>query len=218
MQKERMRNKRSLRLALMGVIGASIVAVAGAGTFAGLNATASGSNTAGVGKLSLTSANNGVGFSSAISNLVPGDVVNRYTTLTNAGTLASQALTLKITSTGTATLITDGTAGATNKAITVAVNSCSGTWTPATGVCTGGTVASEIAATPLSTFATAQSFIAHPTMASLDSLKLQIVLTVPAQDETTVDGTVPAVTIQNGSVNLAYLFYEGQRTAATTNS
>jgi hypothetical protein len=55
-------------------------------------------------------------------------------------------------------------------------------------------------------------------MASLDSLKLQIVLTVPAQDETTVDGTVPAVTIQNGSVNLAYLFYEGQRTAATTNS
>lgn len=40
MQKEHMRNKRSLRLALMGVIGASIVAVAGAGTFAGLNATA----------------------------------------------------------------------------------------------------------------------------------------------------------------------------------
>lgn len=216
MQNER-NNKRSLRLVLMGIIGASIMAVAGAGTFASLNATATASNTASAGTLSLTTANRGVGFSQSVSNLAPGDVVNRYVNLTNGGSLDAKSLSLKITSTGTASLITNGVSPATNKAITVAVNSCTGTWNATTGVCSGS-VQSEIAATPLSTFATAQDFAANPTLASLAGLNLQIKVTLPDQDETTTDGTAPANTVQNGSVNLSYLFYEAQRTATTTNS
>lgn len=206
-----------IRLALIGAISASLMTVAGVGTFAGLNATASASNSASAGTLSLTSTNKGVGFSQAVSNLAPGDTVNRYVTLTNGGSLSAKNFSLKITSAGTSTLITNGTSPATNKAITVTVNSCTGTWTAATGVCSG-TTNTEIAATPLSTFATAQSFANTLTMASLADLPLQIQIKLPDQDETTVDGVVPAVTVQGGSVDLDYLFFEAQRTVATTNS
>ena len=206
-----------LRVALIGAICASLMTVAGVGAFAGLNATASATQTASDGTLSLTSTNNGVGFTTAITNLAPGDIVNRYVKLTNGGTLSAKSFSLKITSTGTATLITDGTGAATNKAITVAVNSCAGTWTPATGACSGVTT-NEIAATPLSTFASAQPFLNTTSMASLADLNLQIQVKLPDQSETTVDGVAPAVTVQNGSVTLGYLFYEAQRTVATTNS
>ena len=205
-----------MRLALVAVIGASIVTVAGVGAFAGLNAKATATQTQGAGTLNLTTANNGNGFSQAISNLAPGDVVNRYVNITNGGTLASQGLTLKVAATGTATLITNGTGGVTNKALTIAVKSCSTTWTPATGVC-GGVTTTEIAATPLSTFAAAQTF-ATTTLASLASLNLQIQVTLPDQNETTADGVAPANTVQNGSVALTYEFFEAQRTATTTHS
>ncbi len=206
-----------IRLALIGAIGASLMTVAGVGAFAGLNATASASNSVDAGTLKLTSTNKGAGFSQAVSNLAPGDTVNRYVTLTNGGTLSAKSFSLRITSTGTATLITNGTAPATNKAITVTVNSCTGTWTAATGVCSG-TTNTEIAAAPLSTFGTAQSFANTTTLASLADLPLQIQIKLPDQDETTVDGVVPAVTVQGGSVDLDYLFFEAQRTVATTNS
>lgn len=206
-----------MRLALVAVIGASIVTVAGVGAFAGLNAKATATQTQGAGTLNLTTANNGNGFSQAISNLAPGDVVNRYVNITNGGTLASQGLTLKVGATGTATLITNGTGGITNKALTIAVKSCSTTWTPATGVC-GGVTSTEIAATPLSTFAAAQTFTTTTTLASLASLNLQIQVTLPDQAETSTDGVSPANTVQNGSVALSYEFFEAQRTATTTNS
>jgi len=205
-----------IRLALVAVIGASIVTVAGVGAFAGLNAKATATQTQGAGTLNLTTANNGNGFSQAVANLAPGDVVNRYVNITNGGTLASQGLTLKVAATGTATLITNGTGGVTNKALTIAVKSCSTTWTPATGVC-GGVTTTEIAATPLSTFAAAQTF-ATTTLASLASLNLQIQVTLPDQNETTADGVAPANTVQNGSVALSYEFFEAQRTATTTHS
>ena len=206
-----------IRLALIGAIGASVVAVAGVGTFAGLNATATSQQNQSVGTLSLTSANNGVGFSQAVSNMAPGDVVNRYVTLTNGGTLDAQALALKITSTGTSTLITNGVAPATTKAITVAVKSCSSSWNTSTGACSG-TTKTEISATPLSTFATSQAFANTSTLASLGTVNLQIQVTLPDQNETTADGVAPATTVQNGSVALTYEFFEAQRTATTTNS
>jgi hypothetical protein len=206
-----------MRLALVAVIGASIVTVAGVGTFAGLNATATATQSQSAGTLSLTSANNGVGFSQAVSNLAPGDVVNRYVNLTNGGSLDAQGLSLTVSATGTATLITDGVARATNKAITVAVKSCSGAWNASTGACSGS-ISTEIAATPLSTFASAQNFATTSTLDSLDGLNLQIQVTLPDQNETTADGVAPATTIQDGSVALTYEFFEAQRTATTTNS
>ena len=207
----------ALRLALLGIIGTSLLVISGAGSFAGLNATASASHTTASGNLSVSLSNNGNGFSQTVSNMAPGDTVNRYVTLTNDGTLNAKSLSLKITSSGTATLITNGSGAATNKAITVAVNSCSGTWNTSTGACSG-TISNEIAATPLSTFATAQDFGVTTTLAASAASKLQVQIVLPDQNETTVDGSAPAVTVQSGSVTMNYLFFEAQRTATTTNS
>lgn len=41
-------------------------------------------------------------------DLAPGDVVNRYVSLTNGDTLDAQALTLRVAATGSTELITDG--------------------------------------------------------------------------------------------------------------
>jgi len=217
----------SWRTAASGVIGLSLLAIASTGVLAGLNATTSNATpqTVDAGTLMLTmsattgTAGNSAGFGSSISNLAPGDVVNRYVTLTNSGTLGSQGLTLTIASSGTPSLITDGTGLATNKALTVTVQSCSVAWTQATGLCTGVAGSrSEIAATTLSSFATAKA-LATTSLAPLNGgLNLRIQTALPDQNETTVDGTLPGNTVQGGSVNLTYTFFETQRTALTTNS
>ena len=209
---------RRLRVVAASVIAGSVLIVTGTSIFAGLNAKVSASQSAdGAGTLILLSANNGTGVDSQnIQNLAPGDVVNRYVTLTNSGTLAAQGLGLAITATGTSTLITDGTGGNTNKALTVTVNSCSGSWNTTTGVCTG-TSATEIAETSLSGFSAQKNFT-NSTLLASGSIKLQIQVKLPDQNETTTNGTAPAVTVQGGSVALAYVFSEAQRTATTTNS
>lgn len=192
--------------------------MAGVSVFAGLNATVSASQEDTTGTLILSSANNGAGFLQSISNLAPGDVVNRYITLTNSGTLPSQSMGLSIASTGTATLITDGVAPATNKALTVTVLSCTGgTWNTSTGVCSG-TTNTEIAETTLSAFTAQKVFAVSPTLAAGGTSKLQIRTKLPDQNETTVNGVFPSVTIQNGTANLSYLFNEAQLPASTTNS
>jgi len=203
--------------ALLGTVAGAFLLL-GNSVFAGLNATVSASNAATAGTLTLTSANNGVGFTQSVSNLAPGDVVNRYVTLTNGGSLDAQALGLTVTSTGTASLITDGTSPATNKALTLAVFSCTGgTWNTTTGICSG-TKNTEVAATTLSAFATKKSFLVSPSMTAGGAQNLQLQITLPDQNETTVNGAAPANTVQGGSVTLSYLFSEEQRTSTTTNS
>lgn len=206
------------RLAATSVIAGSVILVAGVSVFAGLNATVSASQDDSAGTLVLSTANNGAGFSQSITNMAPGDVVNRYVTLTNSGTLGSQSLGLSIASTGTSTLITDGVSPATNKAITVTVLSCSGgNWNTSTGVCSG-TTNTEIAETSLSAFTNQKVFSVSPTLASGGTSKLQIRTKLPDQNETTVNGVLPSVTVQSGSVNLSYLFNEAQLAGSTTNS
>jgi hypothetical protein len=125
---------------------------------------------------------------------------------------------LAVTATGTSSLITDGVAPATNKALTLAVISCTGgTWNTSTGVCSG-TTNTEIAATTLSSFVSKKNFTVSPVLAAAGNLNLQLQLTLPDQNETTVNGQAPTNTVQGGSVSLSYLFSEAQRTAATTNS
>lgn len=190
----------------------------GNGVFAGLNATVSANNVGNSGTLVLSSSNNGVGFSQSISNLAPGDVVNRYVTLTNGGTLDAQSLGLAVTATGTQSLIADGVAPATNKALTLAVYSCSsGTWNTTTGVCSG-TTNTEVSATTLSAFAAKKTFAVSPSLLASATANLQLQLTLPDQNETTVNGVAPTNSVQGGSVSLAYLFSEAQRTATTSNS
>lgn len=207
-----------LRTVATSIFAGSVLLMAGSSVFAGLNATVSASQDDSVGTLSLSMANNGTGFSQAITNLAPGDVVNRYVTLTNSGSLGSQSLGLSIASTGTATLITDGIAPATNKALTVTVFSCTGgNWDTATGICSG-TTNTEISETSLSDFTSQKVFSFSPLLPASGTTKLQIRTKLPDQNETTVNGVLPSVTVQNGSATLSYLFNQAQLPGLTTNS
>lgn len=203
--------------AVMATIGGAVL-ILGNSVFAGLNATVSAANGSTSGTLVLSSANNGAGFTQSVSNLAPGDVVNRYITLTNGGSLDAQSIGLAVTATGTPTLITDGISPATNKALTLAVFSCTGgTWNATTGNCSG-TVNTEVAATPLSAFSSKKTFAVTPSLLASGTQNLQLQITLPDQNETTVNGVAPTNTVQGGSVSLSYLFSEAQRTATTTNS
>ena len=210
---------RSLAIA---TIGAALLLIAGPSVFASLNAQTSNAApqtvASGTLKLTMSSTSPSAGFSTSITNMAPGDAVNRYIDLTNSGTLDSQALTMGIVSTGTSSLITDGSAPVTTKALKVTVKSCVAAWNQANGTCSdGGGAVTQIAAAPLSTFASPQSF-AESTLNAAAGLHLQIQTALPDQAEMTTNGNLPANTVQNGSVGLTYTFAEGQRTATTTNS
>lgn len=199
------------------VVGAGVVVGTGFGVWASLNATASGTaQSISTGTLKLVMANNGAGFNQAIGNVAPGDVVNRYVDLTNSGTLDAQNLTVQVAATGSQALITDGVSPATTKALRVTISSCTAAWAPTTGVCSG-TTSVVLAATPVSSLASASSLIAG-SIPSGTVAHLQISTQLPDQTETTVNGTLPTTTIQNQSAQLAYTFTETQRTATTTNS
>ena len=143
------RLSRKFKIGAFAVIAGATIVITGTNVLAGLNATVSASQTNTSGTLVLGKSDNGVGFTTSISNLAPGDVVNRYVNLTNSGTLDAQGLGLAITSTGTANLITDGVSPSTTRALTVAIFSCAGgTWNASTGVCSG-TERTEISATTL---------------------------------------------------------------------
>lgn len=204
-------------MAAISLVAGAAVFTGGAYVVAGLNATATGSDSANVGtlKLALGASSGSVGLAQTITNLAPGDVVNRYVTLTNNGTLDSKDLGLAIAATGTASLITDG-GGA--KALTVAINSCSGSWNAATGACSGSSSV-EVAATPLNSWSTKQIFNVTKTLAAnTGSTNLQIQVSLPDQNETTINGVLPGVTVQNGSVTLNYTFSEAQRLSSALNN
>ena len=213
---------RPVRLVAIGVTGSAIAVGIGNGVFAPLNATAANSSpqSASSGVLSLTMSpggNNTAGFTQEVSNLAPGDVVNRYVDLLNPGTLDGTLTHLKIDSTGSANLISDN---GTTKAITIAVTNCSVAWSAA-GSCSG-TATSEVGASTLSSYSTGSGLAFAPaidlTAASGTTAHLQISLALPDQAETTANGTLPASTIQGASANLTYTFLSAQRNAITENS
>jgi hypothetical protein len=55
-------------------------------------------------------------------------------------------------------------------------------------------------------------------MPSTDVRFLQVRIELPNQNETTVNGNLPANTVQGGSVDITYTFDLAQRVAVTTNS
>lgn len=211
-------NRVTWRTIAGAVIAVSVAAIAGQSVIASFNATAFNTvaQEINTGTMKLDLANSGAGFGQSISNLVPGDTVNRYVTLTNSGTVDGIGLTLKTAQTGTATLISDAVNGATNKALRASVKSCSVAWDTSTGIC-GGTEISELAATPLSALATATA-LSSANMASGAIKYLQVMIELPDQNETTVNGVLPANTVQGGLVNITYTFDLAQRLATSTNS
>lgn len=209
--------KHPLRTLAGAAFAISVVAIAGQSVLASLNATAFNSvaQTVSSGTLKMKLANSGDGFAQNIANLAPGDTVIRYVTLTNSGTLDGIGLTLKVDATGTPTLISDSVGGSTNKALRLTVTSCSQAWSGST---CGGTSNVEIAATPLSSFATATSFTNNSSLNSGAVKYLQVKLQLPDQNETTTNGSLPSNTIQGGSIGVTYNFDLAQRLPSTSNS
>lgn len=210
--------KRTWRLFAGSAIVISVAAIAGQSVLATLNATAFNTVAENVdsGTLKLNLTDNGAGFSQSIANLAPGDVVNRYVTLKNDGTLDGQSLSLKTSQTGTPTLISDGVNGSTNKGLTLTVTGCSVAWTAATGACSG-TTNSELVTTTIGSL-TSPVNLSSGVMNSNTFRYLKMSIQLPDQNETTVNGALPANTVQGGSVAITYTFNLAQRTATTTNS
>jgi hypothetical protein len=215
---EATKKKRTWRPLAGAAIVISVAAIAGQSVLASLNATAFNTTAQNInaGTLKLDLANNGNGFGTSIANVVPGDVVNRYVTLTNSGTLNGIGLTLKTAQTGTSSLITDGISPITTKALKLTVTSCSVAWNTTTGVCSG-TPTEELASTVIGSLTSATA-LASSTLNSTAVRYLQMKIELPDQNETTVNGALPANTVQGGSVDVTYTFDLKQRLATTTNS
>jgi spore coat-associated protein N len=204
------------RLLAACAVAAAGLAITGGGVYAALNATASNTTaqSATSGTLSLTMANNGTGFGQAISNLAPGDVVNRYVNLTQGAILDGKDITLAVAD-ATPTILTTSAA----KGLHATVTQCSGAWTPGTGAGTcSGTTTVLLASTPLSTLTAGPVAVKTGTNAAGTVLNLQISVALPDQAETVNNGAAPVGTIQGLSSALTWTFGETQRTATTTGS
>lgn len=196
----------------------SLAVTIGQGVVASLNATVSNvaAQTLSSGTMKLDLANAGNGFSTNISNMAPGDVVNRYVTLTNSGSLDGIGLSLKTTQTGTASLISDGIGASTTKALKLTVTACDVPWNTTLGTC-GGSSSGEIPSTVIGSLVSATPFT-NGSMNSGGVRYLQMKIELPNQNETTVNGVYPANTVQGGSVSINYTFDLAQRISTTTNS
>ncbi|MDQ1419722.1 MAG: hypothetical protein QOJ52_1684 [Acidimicrobiaceae bacterium] len=198
------------RIALASAFAMGVLGLVGAGVYAGLNATATGTQTVTSGTLSLVvTTEAGAGFGQTFSNMAPGDVHNSYVTLTNGATLAAQNLTLAV-SPGTANELSSAAKG-----LTVTVTGCTVAWTlPA--VCASPTVL--MAATPVATLATTATAVGSGAIATSAVYHLQISITLPDQNETTINGVTPTTTVQGLSTTLNFTFNEVQRALVTTNT
>jgi len=215
---EAIKKKRTWRPLAGAVIVISVAAIAGQSVLASLNATAFNTTAQNInaGTLKLDLANSGNGFGTSIANVVPGDVVNRYVTLTNSGTLNGIGLSLKTAQTGTQSLISDGVSPSTTKALKLTVTSCTVAWNTSTGVCSG-TATEELASTVIGSLTNATA-LTNSNLNSSAVRYLQMKIELPDQNETTINGTLPTNTVQGGAVNVTYTFDLAQRTATTTNS
>jgi hypothetical protein len=196
---------------------ASVLGLTGAGVYAGLSATATGTSSVSSGTLLMTLTHDGTsaGLPETVSSMAPGDVYNVYVNLNNTGTLASATgMTLGAVA-APANALTNGSIS--GEGLSVSINQCSVAWT--TGACSGGTSTTILASTPLSTFSSAQSLSNIPSLAASTGqvAHLQFSLTL-AGSETSTNGTLPTSTVQGLGTTITWTFTEQQRTATTTNA
>ena len=153
------------------------------------------------------------------TNMAPGDVVNRYVTLENNGSLDGQTLALKTEQIGAGTLITDGT---TTRALQLTVSSCSVPWNPVSGECKNGlvtgTVSSELNATTIGSLSNFTNLVSSSLVNSGSFKYLKMSLQLPDQSETSSNGNIIEPSVQGKQVTITYIFNLSQRTAKITNS
>ena len=226
---------RTFSVAVAGTIGMALVSTSASATLdaTSFNTTAQSINS---GTLILDAplypatggTGSGAGFNTAVSGMKPGDVIHRFVTYKNSGTMAGQTLKLWIADTATTLLTTDATNG-----LKVVVSKCATAWTwaspTATAACSGGAT-SWLATTALSTIKTeanAVSFAGSPTLAANETVYLKFDIQLPDRVERranagtptdAVGGALTGGTIQGLTANITWTLYEAQATASDTNA
>lgn len=202
------------------------VALVGSSVFASLTATAFNTSAHSVtsGTLKFTQAPSGVvgltaGFVTPVTGLAPGDTINRFVDLSNAGTLAGAAVTLGLADAGTVKLLTtDATNG-----LKVTVKECTVVYTLTAGVssCSGGTETTMLSQTPAATLVSTPQLLtvaAADLVANTGVAHLKIIIDFPSTlTEVTTNGSLPSGTLQGLTSLLTWTFTETQRAGGTTN-
>jgi hypothetical protein len=197
----RRRGRRIAGLAAAFVLASMLSATA---AYALFSASASTSVNVSTATLSLTLTNNGTAFSQGVPNILPGDTITRFVDLSNDSTAgAASDLTLAVTPGAANKLTNDQTSG-----LQLTVNGCTVAWTASSGTC-GGTQSPVVARTPVATYTT-QTLMTGALPAG-QIQHLQIILSLPAQSETTTNGAPPANSIQYLSNSLTFTFTTVQR-------
>jgi hypothetical protein len=212
-------SSKVVKVAILATAVTGGVTLISTSVFASLSATAF--NTSGqsvtTGTLKLTQAASGQtgltgGFTTPISGMAPGDQVNRFIDITQAGTLNATNMTFKVADANTTTLTTDATNG-----LQITVKECSVAYTATTGVCSGTeTTALAKGSANALLVDKALTLNAADLVGSANNVAhLKIVADLPAGSEVTANGTLPSGTVQGVTSSLTWTFTEAQRTATT---
>jgi spore coat-associated protein N len=204
------------RRALAAGFAVSVLLLTGAGVYAALTATATGTSSVTSGTLLMTLTADGTsgGLPETVTAMAPGDLYNVYVNVNNTGTLASAAgMTLGAVAAPVTALTNGAIAG---EGLTVTVTQCSVVWTA--GACSG-TTTSILPATLLSAFSSPQALSNVPSLAASTGqlAHLQFSLSL-AGTETSTNGVLPTPTIQGLNTVITWTFTEQQRAGQTTNA
>jgi hypothetical protein len=214
-------DRRRTRTLVAASFGVGALALTGSGVFASITAEATNATPKSVdsGTLKLEMTTSGAALSTAITNMAPGDIENRFVALTNSGTLDGKNLGFAVT-TGAANALNNST----TKGLSVSVSRCTGPYIATTGFCSAAVATPAVAGvettmvtkTSVVSLGTRTAFgVSDPAPGATYNLKLSVHLD---GTETVTNGVLPAGTMQNLSTTLTYTFSEDQRTATTTNA
>ena len=205
------------KIAVAGLLATSVCLLATAGVYAGLSATATGSESVSSGTLNMTLTADGTssGFSTFTPKMAPGDTDNVYVNVNNTGTLATASgMTLAVAGSPLNALTNGSVAG---EGLTLTATQCSVAWTVATGVCSG-TTTSILANTQLSALATATALSNVPSLVASTGQLAHVQFSLGlVGTETSTNGVAPGSTIQGLTAALTFTFTELQRTGVVTN-
>ena len=217
------------KLATVGSFGAKIAivitatvggtALIGSSVFASLTATATntGGQSVTTGTLSYAQSNVPIltaGLTTAVTGVVPGDVINRFINLTNGGTLAASTISLKLAEAATLPVVTTSSP-LTSTALTglqVAVFECSVAYNTSTGNC-GGTETPVITATTANALVSIAAPVTLVSTAGGATSRLKFVITLPAGNEVIANGVIPASSVTGITSALTWTFTAAPRSA-----
>lgn len=205
--------RRATRPLALAALGVALLAIAGGGVRATLSAVAEGDAPTAIasGTLLLEMDEDGAGLTTPITDLAPGDTVDRFVDLANTGTLDADDLRIELAASGDQVLLVDGAAPATTRALTLAIDACDGPWDTATSTCIGD-VTSLLGATTLGAL-DGSSTPLPLALATEEVTHLRLRLVLPDQDETSTNGVLPNPTIQDASTSVSITFRIEQRDA-----